>query len=255
MFKKETTVITLIMLSFTILLFGCTNNESPIPEAEAAESEAAATRAEEPEVPDTPEPLPTAIPEPEEVEPVVSTTFIQRDSDETEVPGAESTLIRMEHGLYATFITSELEPGDVYTMWWMIMNEPENCSDGVCGLDDGFMVDENGDILLVDAEPQLNWAGRARADFAVHRADGSVVDADGSAEFRAHLPIGDMHEMILKSSPLKDPYTAEVHLLIRSHGQPVPGQLSAQLNSPWGGCPEGWPKAPCKNMQLAIHRP
>ena len=252
MFKQVTT---LIMFTLALLLFGCTTSESAIPDAEASELEAAATQADAPEVPATPEPLPTAIPEPEMKEPVASTTFVQRESDETEVPGAESTLIRTEHGLYATFTTTELEPGDVFTMWWMIMNKPENCSDGVCGLDDGFMVDENGDILLVDSEPQLNWAGRASADFAVHRADGTVVDTDGSAEFRAHLPIGDMHEMILNSSPLKDPYRAEVHLLIRTHGQMIPGQLASQMNTPWGGCPEGWPKTPCKNMQLAIHRP
>ena len=48
---------------------------------------------------------------------------------------------------------------------------------------------------------------------------------------------------------------AEIHLIIRTHSQMIPGQLHEQLNSPWGGCPEGWPKDPCKDVQLAIHRP
>ena len=60
-----------------------------------------------------------------EIEPVVNTTFVEWAPDGPIVEGAESTLVRMEHGLYATFDAVELEPGDAYTVWWAIFNKPK----------------------------------------------------------------------------------------------------------------------------------
>jgi len=190
-----------------------------------------------------------------EIEPVVSTTFVEWAPDGPMVEGAESTLVRMEHGFYATFNAVELEPGDAYTMWWVIFNKPENCSDGECGLNDAFLFDANGDQLLTDeGAPQWNFPAHAATEFALGRATGSVIDADGTAEFRAHLPVGDDNEFDFGPG-LLNPFTAEVHLVIRTHSQMIPGLLHEQLNTPWGGCPEGWPKDPCRNVQVAIHQP
>ena len=188
-----------------------------------------------------------------EIEPVVSTTFVEWAPDGPLVEGAESSLVRMEHGLYATFSAVELEPGDAYTLWWVIFNKPENCSDGECGRNDAFMFDADGVQLLSDAgAPQWNFPAHAATEFSLGRASGSVVDVDGTAEFRAHLPVGDDTEFDFGPG-LLDPFTPEVHLIIRTHSQMIPGKLSDQLNSPWGGCPEGWPKDPCKDVQIAIH--
>ncbi len=190
-----------------------------------------------------------------EIEPVVNTTFVEWAPDGPLVEGAESTLVRMEHGLYATFHAVELEPGDAYTVWWVIFNKPENCSDNECGRNDAFLFDANGEQLLNDkGAPQWNFPGHAATEFALGRATGTVVDTDGTAEFRMHLPIRDDTEFDFGPG-LLDPFTAEVHLIIRTHSQMIPGQLHDQLNSPWGGCPEGWPKDPCKDVQLAIHPP
>src|SRR3990172_8125414 len=46
----------------------------------------------------------------------------------TLIEGAESTLVRMPHGVSMTFKTVGLTPGDAVTMWWIIFNRPENCS-------------------------------------------------------------------------------------------------------------------------------
>jgi len=82
----------------------------------------------------------------------------------------------------------------------------------------------------------------------------AVADTDGTALFRAHLPIGDDNEFDFGPGLLNS-FTAEVHLIIRSHSKAIPGLLHTQLNSPWGGCPEGFPKDPCRDVQLAIFSP
>jgi hypothetical protein len=190
-----------------------------------------------------------------EIDPVVSTTFVEWVPNGPMVAGAESTLVRMEHGFYATFSAVELAPGDAYTLWWVIFNKPENCSDGECGENDAFIFDDNNEPVLTDEGGRLwNFPAHAATEFAIGRASGSIVDTNGTAEFRAHLPLGDDTEFDFGPGLLK-PFLAEVHLIIRTHGQMMPGLLHEQLNTPWGGCPEGWPKDPCKDVQIAIHRP
>jgi hypothetical protein len=203
---------------------------------------------------------PAVVETQEEVEPLVSTTFVnwvldtplRVDTPEGPVvKEAESTLVRMEHGLYATFSAVELEPGDAFTMWWVIFNQPENCTDSKCGFDDVFSFDEMGDVIKTEVGArQWNFPAHAITGFALGRASGSVVDTNGTAEFRAHLPVGDAHEFDFGPG-LLNPLTAEVH----THSQMIPGLLHEQLNTPWGGCPEGWPKDPCKDVQVAIHLP
>lgn len=190
------------------------------------------------------------------IEPIVNTTFVEWVGDETVVEGATSTLTRMEHGLYMTFDAVGLEPGEAYTAWWIIFNKPENCTDAECGLDDVFLMDENGDILLTEeGAEQFNLPGRQAIGFSLHRATGTVIDADGTAEFRAHLPVGDRTEVLFDGPGLLDPMKTEIHIAIRTHGPAIPGLLHEQMNTPWGGCPEGWPKTPCDETQFAIHLP
>jgi len=186
-------------------------------------------------------------------EPVTSVVPVEWQADGTLVEGAESTLTRMEHGVYMTFSTRNLEPGDAYTIWWVIFNNPENCTDGECGLDDLFLVDSDGAIIPAPAGGrQPNPIGREATGVSNMRATGSISDEDGSVEFRAHLPIGDAIEAIFGAG-LFDPMTAEIHLIARTHGPAVDGILHEQLNSPWGGCPEGFPKTPCADVQIAFH--
>jgi hypothetical protein len=161
----------------------------------------------------------------------------------------------MEHGLYATVSTTGLEPGEALTLWWVIFNKPENCSDSKCSDDDAFMVDETGTILR-DAEgaPRPNEIGRAATEFSMLTATGTIVDQDGSAKFLARLPVGDVNEAQFGPG-LLNPMTADVHLIIRTHGPAAVGVLHEQMTTEWGGCPEGWPKDPCGNVQAAAHVP
>ena len=255
--KQNILVFTLIGLAaFSLAACGGATEPAPEPQEVAAVV---------PAQPTAPQAQPAVVVEPAvsaqpavaevqaEIEPVVSTTFVEWAPDGPMVEGAESTLVRMEHGFYATFSAVDLEPGDAYTMWWTIFNKPENCSDGECGENDAFIFDENGEPLLTDeGARKWNFPAHAATEFALGRATGTVVDTDGTAEFRAHLPLGDDTEFDFGPG-LLNPFTAEVHLIIRTHSQMIPGLLHEQLNTPWGGCPEGWPKDPCKNVQLAIN--
>lgn len=210
-----------------------------------------------------PMPSPTDAPAPAEtqltIEPVLSTVNIvwtesSPNPNET-VEGSESTLTRMEHGLYMTFQTNGLEPGYAYTIWWIIFNRPENCSDGECGLEDSFMIDEFGQTMTnEDGSPQANLLAREATEFSVLRGTGMVVDEDGTGEFRAHLPVGDVSEAGFGPG-LLDSIRAEIHLVVRSHGPATAGILFDQVNTPWGGCPDSWPKDPCADLQFAVHRP
>jgi hypothetical protein len=184
---------------------------------------------------------------------VVSTTFIEKEGEGTVVEGAESTLVRMPHGLYMTFKTVDLTPGEAMTIWWAIFNKPENCSDHVCGIDDVFLVDEEGNRLKdEEGAARPNLPARAATEFSLLRATGSVIDVDGRAEFRAHLPIADTQEVYFGPG-LLNVMGSEVHLVLRTHGPAIPGGLYEQLNTDWGGCPAGWPKDPCGDLQIAIH--
>jgi hypothetical protein len=190
-----------------------------------------------------------------EIEPVVSTTFVKWWSDDSLVEGAESTLVRMEHGLFASFSTTGLEPGEAVTLWWVIFNKPENCSDGECGPDDVFLMDANGQRLKDEqGKPQSNVAGRAAVQFSQLTGSGTIVDEDGRVKLLARLPVNDTNEA--PAGPgLLDPMGAHVHLTIRTHGPATPGVLHEQLTTSWGGCPEGWPKDPCGNVQTSHHLP
>lgn len=223
----------------------------------AAQAIAAPTPAPSFEVNLPPTPLSAVAQIESEMEPVITTSGVTTfkwygDNPEmgTPIDGTEATLIRMHHGIAMTFKTVDLTPGDAVTLWWVIFNRPENCSNGVCNFDDPFQVDENGQVLFDEAGVALeNPAGREAIGFSLLRADGKVIETDGSAEFRGHLAIGDTTEAAVGPG-LLDPMHAEIHLVAKSHGPAIPGNTHEQLNSNWGGCPAPY-QAPCFELQFA----
>ena len=192
-----------------------------------------------------------------ELEPIITTVGVNTfkwygDNPEmgTPIEGTEATLTRMPHGVAATFKTVGLTPGEAMTLWWVIFNHPEKCTDDACSFDDPFQVDESGQVLFDEAGIALvNQAGREVIGFSLLRADGKVVETDGSAEFRGHLAVGDTTEAAVGPG-LLDPMKAEIHLVVKSHGPAIPGSTHEQLNTFWGGCPELY-QEPCVELQFA----
>ncbi|MHA1553471.1 MAG: hypothetical protein ACTSU0_03570, partial [Alphaproteobacteria bacterium] len=118
-------------------------------------------------------------------------TTVHKFPDAAVVEGAEAALMRMDHGVSVTLDTVGLTAGDAVTMWWVIFNEPQNCSDGECGENDVFNLDADGKFILNDdGSPPFNGAGHEAAQISVNYADGHVIDMGGAATFLGQFPAG-----------------------------------------------------------------
>jgi hypothetical protein len=129
-------------------------------------------------------------------------------------------------------ITSGLEPGATYTIWWVIFNNPEKCASSPC------------------AESDLSPTARGATGGAVGIATGQVLRANGRGNFGARLSVGDTTGFLFGPGLLK-PWTAEIHLVVRNHGQPLPGKVDEQITTFGGGCDVNT----CTDDQFAMHVP
>lgn len=89
----------------------------------------------------------------------------------------------------------------------------------------------------------------------VGNAAGHIAGDSGTGNFSGHLSAGES---------FTTPLTAEVHLVLRTHGPAQPGMIPEQINNINGGCTSGFPSGPgqhpdsdtigyCANIQLAVH--
>jgi hypothetical protein len=175
---------------------------------------------------------------------VQNTSWFADDSD----AGGKSILTRTQTMVVATVEAANLEPGDVHTLWFVVFNEPEDCSDGVCGEDDIFGPDGN-----------LNEAGIVAAQIGIGNASGNVAKSNGTAEFGAVLRQGlnNDHQVLFPagfggaSVLTANPNDAEVHVIVQTHGQARGGsQLSMQLTYVDAAC-----TPLCGDIQFAVHAP
>lgn len=153
-----------------------------------------------------------------------STEPVVKIWDGTQV--GSSTLVRTDAGLSASFQSSGLPAGQAVTLWFVVFNNPSACG-GPCGLAD-----------------LLDPTQAAQGDFLV--GAGNVVGGSGTANFGAHLAVGDLRGSAFPELPgdledmaigLTNPWGAQVGLLLHSHGPAVPGQvLASQISSFTGGC-------------------
>ena len=164
----------------------------------------------------------------------VTTTSILRFSDRSTVDGASSTLVRNDAGITMTFLTSDLDSGATYTIWWIIFNNPEHCATPhACA---------GGDLAPRGGDPAVQSS--------VGLATGRIVLGSGVGEFGAHLAPGDATGFRFGPG-LIDPMKAEIHLVVRTHGPPIPGMEDDQTSSLNAGCPPNT----CEDHQFAIHIP
>ena len=83
---------------------------------------------------------------------------------------------------------------------------------------------------------------------------GNIIDEAERAFFQGHLPIGDPSEDLMGRG-LQDSMAAEVHLVVRTHGPAVPGQVDEMINTFNGGCSDTFPNEPCQDLQFAVFAP
>lgn len=164
-----------------------------------------------------------------------------------------STLHRNSHGLAVNFHVTGLSAGHAYTIWWVVWNNPEECTvPGACS---------DIDFGNPDVQVELMYA------------NGHVVGNNGKGNFSAHLNENDASGTInpLFGLPsyggLADAQKAEVHMVLRSHGPKVPGIVDEQIGSYLGGCPQSFPYGfppfteipdevgECGDIFASIHQP
>lgn len=161
-----------------------------------------------------------------------------------------STLHRNANGITATFRAESLMPGHTFTVWWVIWNAPENC-DGPC--------DDDADLFNPATKAEVLFAG------------GNVAGNNGKISITGHLNEGDddgsVNELFgmedVEGGALIDALTAEVHLVLRSHGPKIPGQVNEQISSYVGGCDDPFAFPPfsevpdaegeCGDIYFSVH--
>jgi len=164
------------------------------------------------------------------------------------VPGASSSYVATEQGISATFDTTGLVPGHVVTMWWVVFNHPELCTNGEGGLRCG-----EPDLIIMGGDDAIEGT--------VLHAAGHIVGPDGAGHFGSYLPVGETSGVMIEGPGLTNPLGADVHLVLRDHGPVQDGLFLDALTTYGGGCTE----APdgtgtlggfvCTQPQFAAHEP
>ena len=157
-----------------------------------------------------------------------STSDLFRISDNSVVEGAQSQLVRNPNGLTLTIHTSDLPPG-AYTVWWVIENYPQYCTERPCSSAD-------------EANPLVQTS--------VFNATGHVVGNTGAGNFGAWIGIGGPYSgEVLFGPGLLNPLGADVYLVVRYHGPVIPGMIKEQTTTFDGGCSINT----CSDEQIAFH--
>ena len=175
------------------------------------------------------------------------------------VEGATSTLTRNDNGVTVRVRTNSLSMGEAITLWMVVFNHPEACTNpteiSLCSDPDLSNPDVVGDVMYTAG----NVIGNSgKANFAGHK---SIGDNDGSI-FVPLLPPG------VQPAGLQNPQGAEIHMVVHTHGEMLPAYMPSMIQSFGGGCvdpgapfvglhfPEWGEQGPntCVSLQFAIHQ-
>ena len=161
------------------------------------------------------------------------TSDVRRFSDGSVVAGGWSKIVTNDAGASMTLHTAELAAGDVVTVWWVVFNAPQSCTHGEgpyrCG---------PGDL------PPFGGDGSAEPSFLY--ASGHVIGGSGTANFGAHLSVGDTSGALFGPG-LINPLGADIHLVVRDSGPVDPATAAAAIHS-YGVC-----NLVCNNVQFSVH--
>jgi len=154
-------------------------------------------------------------------------TVLVRDYMHNPIEGTSSTIHRDEDGITVNFKTDGLIAGNAYTLWFVVF-------------------------------------GDAPGPPSSTHAAGKIVGGSGKGNFSGHLSVGDLFDTPVNMTVFNNPLTAEVHMVIRTHGPAQPGMIPEQIQTINGGCTSGYPSGPvlhpdsdevgyCANIQVAMH--
>jgi hypothetical protein len=132
------------------------------------------------------------------------------------IQGAEATLVMTKTGAFASIETNELVPGNAYTLWFVVVNNPKACENSPC-----------------NAQDVLTRTSMTKAD--VGYGDGLVAGADGKGHFTTFRSLGALPQAWLGTG-FKDPWAAEIHLVVHDHGPLIAGREAEMTGTYRGGC-------------------
>jgi hypothetical protein len=132
------------------------------------------------------------------------------------VPGATAILMTTKRGAFAHLATPKLTPGNAYTLWWIVINEPSACETSPCTPSD---VLKRTDITKAD----VGYGG------------GLIAGSDAAGRFASYLPVGPLTNPWFGNG-FVNPLGAEIHLVINDHGPLLPEMAESMLGSARGGC-------------------
>jgi hypothetical protein len=135
------------------------------------------------------------------------------------VADATATLMRNDNGVRYQLHTTGLTPGNVYTLWLVVVNEAGECAGSPC---------TGPDVIL-------NAATRSQVSYA-----GGHVVGGSSGTFAGHVQVGPIDGW-LPDRTLEDASSAEIHLVVNDHGPAIPGLVSDMLSTYRGGCSDASP--------------
>ena len=135
-----------------------------------------------------------------------------------------SELARTPNGVNFRLSKDALEPGNAYTLWMIIFNEPSECLYGAGALNCGA-----DDIGTVAARPDVVWVA------------GRIAGGDGTATFAGRRSVGDLSASLsappgLPAFGLEDPWGAEIHFILHHHGPVLAAYMPDMLQTIDGGC-------------------
>ena len=141
-------------------------------------------------------------------------------SGEGPVEGASASVVRNDNGASVSFKARELNPDHVYTLWFVVVNSPENCAaypEGPCGAGPDVLGNTDG----------------VQAD--VTYVDGIVAGGSGKGTLSGHVSEGDLPNAWF-GNRFEDARAAEIHLVVNDHGPKIPGMADDMMHSYRGGC-------------------
>jgi hypothetical protein len=140
--------------------------------------------------------------------------------DQVLIDGASASIVRTKNGVNFKVDTNSLMPGQAYTLWVVIFNEPGACPTSPCS---------PFDLFNADAKPDMLYGA------------GVIASGSGSATLAGRTQVGDVSNSVqapvgLFSNGLIDPHGAEFHLVVHHHGPMIPEFMPDMIQSLAGGC-------------------
>lgn len=132
------------------------------------------------------------------------------------IEGTQATLEKGPFGAAMAVRSTNLRPGDVVTIWWVAIQNPEACTENPC-------------------PPSEAMGNSAVVDSVVTYAAGGIVADDGTISLASFLPKGEVEGNFF-DTVLHSPETAEFHLPMHNHGPMDPDIVDEMLSSFRAGC-------------------